>query len=377
MQNSDTIKAALLLALGPYVHERIKLYYERERDRRFQQDGNNDGNNDSNNNNNNNNNNNSNNNSNNQQRQQRQNNHGILQKLQSLFIYIYPFLHMSNEGIKIAYSFTYMIGKSIYYSPSLHALNQIVRRLTINDMNMNMNTNTNMDVTSQGSAGIGNKKNLTSKDKKATTTTTTTKTIAALEYLKGPAAAALVLALSIGWMGQLRQELRNRRRRLLHNTRQRQRQNDLDRNHASVGIRGNATNTSNTSITRNALPIPVRNRSTGGNNENNVQGHNSDGNSESDGNSNSSSMTNIPPPLPPSVNVQSEIILPTNPSLCPLCNQERVNPVASTSGYVFCYRCLALYIRDKGEVCPVTGQRCKESQLTRIYESMDVITNRR
>lgn len=55
------------------------------------------------------------------------------------------------------------------------------------------------------------------------------------------------------------------------------------------------------------------------------------------------------------------------PHLCPLCRQLRVHPTASSSGYVFCYKCLLQHVKENGS-CPVTGRTCKEAQLLRLYE---------
>ena len=32
-----------------------------------------------------------------------------------------------------------------------------------------------------------------------------------------------------------------------------------------------------------------------------------------------------------------------------------------------------MYIREKGEMCPLMGMRCQELQLVRIYESTEVV----
>jgi hypothetical protein len=51
-----------------------------------------------------------------------------------------------------------------------------------------------------------------------------------------------------------------------------------------------------------------------------------------------------------------------------LCHNKRLHPVASSSGYVFCFRCLVMYMRMHGPRCPVTGLFCTESNLIRLYE---------
>jgi hypothetical protein len=76
----------------------------------------------------------------------------------------------------------------------------------------------------------------------------------------------------------------------------------------------------------------------------------------------------IPPPAsPPSLN-QSDISIHINQMRCPICHEPRINPVASSSGYVFCYKCIVLYMKEHGNHCPVTGRTCTISQLVRLYE---------
>jgi peroxin-12 len=53
---------------------------------------------------------------------------------------------------------------------------------------------------------------------------------------------------------------------------------------------------------------------------------------------------------------------------CPLCHaRPRVQPAASSSGFVFCYKCILSYVR-RHATCPVTKQPCSESRIVRLYE---------
>eukprot|EP00934_Nitzschia_sp_Nitz4_P007529 Nitzschia sp. Nitz4//scaffold137_size62074//13117//14328//NITZ4_006408-RA/size62074-exonerate_est2genome-gene-0.53-mRNA-1//1//CDS//3329535679//7519//frame0 len=56
---------------------------------------------------------------------------------------------------------------------------------------------------------------------------------------------------------------------------------------------------------------------------------------------------------------------------CPLCRQPRVNPTASTGGYVFCLVCLTSFVRENA-VCPITGKDCPETSLVRLFEPQTV-----
>jgi len=84
---------------------------------------------------------------------------------------------------------------------------------------------------------------------------------------------------------------------------------------------------------------------------------------------NNSYMQVSPPPLKPPISNSSKINrVPLNNS-CPLCRSAFVNPaVASTSGYVFCYRCLAMYVRQHNK-CPITQLPCSENRIFRIFET--------
>lgn len=84
----------------------------------------------------------------------------------------------------------------------------------------------------------------------------------------------------------------------------------------------------------------------------------------------------IPPPAPLPVKLDAKIRMRpplSNPKLCPLCRQPRINPAASTSGYVFCHRCIVMFVREHGK-CPVTGTKCPESRIVRIYEPTTTVS---
>ena len=62
---------------------------------------------------------------------------------------------------------------------------------------------------------------------------------------------------------------------------------------------------------------------------------------------------------------QSRVL--ANKGVCLICMGQRVNPTAATSGFVFCYRCILLHVRAEGK-CPVSGVKCKEEEITRLFE---------
>lgn len=56
-----------------------------------------------------------------------------------------------------------------------------------------------------------------------------------------------------------------------------------------------------------------------------------------------------------------------DPRSCPLCHRTRSNAtVLSTSGYVFCYRCIYTYVRGNRR-CPLTGYPSEPQHLIKIY----------
>ncbi|XP_023303406.2 peroxisome assembly protein 12 [Lucilia cuprina] len=55
---------------------------------------------------------------------------------------------------------------------------------------------------------------------------------------------------------------------------------------------------------------------------------------------------------------------------CPVCLMKIENPTAcSVSGYVYCWKCIALRLKEHSSTCPVTGYAITIEDLIRIYES--------
>jgi len=89
----------------------------------------------------------------------------------------------------------------------------------------------------------------------------------------------------------------------------------------------------------------------------------------------------IPPPPPPrppyagtplplksdSRGSSGLVLLPHDPSICPLCHLSRRNPAMSCSGYVFCYPCLVRHLQQH-PFCPVTGRPMAPEQIRRIVD---------
>jgi len=83
-------------------------------------------------------------------------------------------------------------------------------------------------------------------------------------------------------------------------------------------------------------------------------------------------LGNVLPPFPSTVGTErGRILPPDDPSICPICRRLRRHPCVTPSGYVYCYSCIFHMIREDGPTCPVTGTRCHEKDLRRLFEEND------
>ncbi|KAG8122813.1 putative Peroxisome assembly protein [Naja naja] len=81
------------------------------------------------------------------------------------------------------------------------------------------------------------------------------------------------------------------------------------------------------------------------------------------------SLTAMPiPPPPVHLNYQTDSpLLPKLKTICPLCRKIRANDTAlSTSGFVFCYRCIYPYVKHH-QRCPITGYATELQHLVKLY----------
>ncbi|KAJ8275734.1 hypothetical protein COCON_G00074860 [Conger conger] len=78
------------------------------------------------------------------------------------------------------------------------------------------------------------------------------------------------------------------------------------------------------------------------------------------------SLTSLPTPPPP-LHLDREQTATAANNICPLCHNVRVNDTAlATSGYVFCYRCVYVYVKAH-QRCPLTGYPTELQHLIKIY----------
>ncbi|XP_065357416.1 peroxisome assembly protein 12 [Calliphora vicina] len=75
-----------------------------------------------------------------------------------------------------------------------------------------------------------------------------------------------------------------------------------------------------------------------------------------------------PEPMPESAEMLKKCNTPAGD--CPVCLMKIENPTAcSVSGYVYCWKCIALRLKEHSATCPVTGYAITIEDLIRIYES--------
>lgn len=75
-----------------------------------------------------------------------------------------------------------------------------------------------------------------------------------------------------------------------------------------------------------------------------------------------------PEPLPQTDEMLKKCNVPAGD--CPICLMKIENPTAcAVSGYVYCWKCIALRLKEHSATCPVTGYAITIEDLIRIYES--------
>ena len=58
--------------------------------------------------------------------------------------------------------------------------------------------------------------------------------------------------------------------------------------------------------------------------------------------------------------------LEANKNVCPLCSRSRINATVAPTGFVFCYSCILLHVRENGD-CPITHRPIEEAQLFKLF----------
>eukprot|EP01121_Diplochlamys_sp_Union-15-3_P021988 TRINITY_DN9223_c0_g1_i1.p1 TRINITY_DN9223_c0_g1~~TRINITY_DN9223_c0_g1_i1.p1 ORF type:complete len:174 (-),score=16.57 TRINITY_DN9223_c0_g1_i1:79-600(-) len=77
----------------------------------------------------------------------------------------------------------------------------------------------------------------------------------------------------------------------------------------------------------------------------------------------------LPPPPEPPKRALGGIAIPSDKSLCPICEKKRNNPAMASSGFVYCYPCILQWVETHGN-CPITHIPCTPEQLRRIFDDV-------
>lgn len=293
----------------------------------------------------------------------------IRHKVHRVFRTVYPYLSMTTEGASLAYQFGYLAGLTGYYLPSMHMLGVLTRRITRADLQDGQDfgsrsatrarsaaqlkqNGTNGTVAPADSLARGRTENASklssSHPSGIGTAVMSTLQSGRADHIVRAIRTAIIVGgstlLITGWVAHFREELRQRRRRW-------------------ISGEDDGTANENGNSLRQQHQQQLRRGS---------QGANID---DSGANRNmwTPQSNPIPPPHPPKLLDETESAcvrgrLPQDNTCCPICHRPHVNPAASTSGYVFCYRCLVMHLRSSGERCPLTGMHCPESRVIRLFE---------
>lgn len=250
------------------------------------------------------------------------------QKIRDAFVKFYPYFHLTHEGSIFLYQLAYLLEYTPYWSFSLHALGVILRRMTVADIQSTSSQKQQQPVTKNHEASEVPSSRRSRRRHGPFDVTNNKSVISKVTFpslLRGALFFSVSYAILSGWYRYLQRELSLRRRRWIaghDNVAPSQHENNQGQFSRNGGRNLQQ---------RTPHPVP-------------------------------------PPPMPPSKLTNFDNNHNDGQWACPLCKEPRINPTASTSGFVFCYKCLIMHIRQNGESCPVTGTPCKESQVMRLYE---------
>ncbi|KAL7537997.1 hypothetical protein ACHAXR_008203 [Thalassiosira sp. AJA248-18] len=248
-------------------------------------------------------------------------NRSTVESSKEKFLMVYPYAHLVHEGSIFLYQFAYLMGCTPYWSFSLHALGVMLRRMTVADVKQQQKQQHQLQSHQKGGAlpspnsthtpPLRPRPNTTSSNSPLQTKLTIP------QLLRGAVLLSVSYTLLSGWYSHFQRQLRLRRRRWIAG----------DEDESTSQSQEGETNDGQRR--RSQLPIPS-------------------------------------PPMPP--NLLDEHDQSIDKWSCPICKEPRINPTASTSGFVFCYKCLVSHLRQNGNFCPVTAMPCWENKVVRLYE---------
>lgn len=257
--------------------------------------------------------------------------------LQTILKIVWPLLRLTTKGTFLWYRWRYLLGRSVFFDPYSSLLNLVVRRTTMEDQQQQENEpqtakGEKIDVANPNTIRMANIRENASEVIRS----------GGMWCATGGLASFFIALAWAARIRYIRQELQQERE--LHELRQvQQRRQQRRRPHQAE----NST----------------------------------DDDDENDRLFKKGPLNTLLPSPPRSVlscrrnskNSFSSFGNPNNPTdhnsgVCPLCNEPRIHPTVSTSGHVFCLKCILAFLRENDAVCPVTRKPCPESSLVRLYE---------
>ena len=251
-------------------------------------------------------------------------------RLQTVLNVVWPLLRMTTKGTFLWYRWRYLLGRSVFFDPYSSLLNLVVRRTTMEDQHQKENAQ--QSLRGEGVDGVNS-----DAIRMATIRNNTLGLIRsnAIWWAAGGLTSFFIALAFTARIRSIRQLLyQERELQDVREIQERQRRSQQE-----------------DAVTDVDIDDPL------------FKSH--------------SSNVLIPsPPLPP-LPCRTETMAPfssfgdpadRNFGLCPLCNEPRIHPTASTGGYVFCLKCILDFLRQNGAVCPVSRKPCTESSLVRLYE---------
>eukprot|EP00536_Pseudo-nitzschia_multiseries_P001594 jgi/Psemu1/283137/fgenesh1_pg.20_\ len=254
-------------------------------------------------------------------------------KLMIILNVLWPLLRSTTKATFLWYRWRYLLGKTIFFDPYSSRMDLVVRRVTMEDQQKS----------TQQMGNGGKKKAVDPSNTRIDHIQRNLSKLVSSGELRFITGAFVSGYAALAWFARIRlirQELQ--REQELHGIRQRQlrgrgrgREQNQERNADDFDSNGFISASKANNKTIPSPPLPA---------------------SSSDNSSRTTSANN------------TRNSANSKPGVCPLCNEPRIHPTASTGGYVFCLKCILSFVRQNGSSCPVTGKSCPESSLVRLYE---------
>lgn len=251
-------------------------------------------------------------------------------RLQKILRVVWPLLRMTVKGTFLLHRWRYLVGRSVFFDPYSSLLNLVVRRTTMEDQHQ-------IDKAPRGIDGENADTNVARNASIQKGTVELVKS-SPIRWAAAGFTSSFILLAWLARIRSIRQDLRQERE--LQDLRESQQQ-EQERNRLQQEEISSNTDIDTPIFKKDSLHVL---------------------------------MPSPPQPQLPSQKGASFSFKESsnqdgrNSGLCPICNEPRIHPTASTGGYVFCLKCILESLRQNGAVCPVSRKPCPESSLVRLYE---------